>query len=66
MTTTITLNRADVEVILSTLKELQVDHFKLIKNDASGIGYTLDIEYSHKINNRPVDVRVEVVGTENW
>ena len=64
--TTIILNKADLKEILKVLDEYDIDYFKIIKNDTSGIGYTLDIEYSHKMKDRMVDTRISVVGTENW
>ena len=66
MRTEITLNRADVLRILTTLKDFDIDYFKLIKEDGSGIGYTLSLEYSHRMNNQMVDTRINVIGVEDW
>jgi hypothetical protein len=66
MSSTIILNKADVQELLKVLDEFKIDSFKLIKHDTSGIGYTLDIEYSHKLNDRMVETRISVVGTDNW
>lgn len=66
MSASITLNRADVRELLKTLEKFDVDHFTLCKEDQSGIGYTLDIEYSTQINDTMVTVRIPVVGTDSW
>lgn len=63
MTTKLTLNKADIVAVLKALNEYDVDHFQLIYEDASGIGYTLSIEYKVGEKSR---MTVEVVGTENW
>lgn len=63
---TITLNRADVAKILKTLDKHSIDYFELIKNDTSGIGYTLDIEHLTKLHGESVTVRIPVVGVEDW
>ena len=64
--TEITLNRADIAEMQKVLLKFNIDHFTLIKNDSSGIGYTLDIEYETTMNDCMVTVRVPVVGVENW
>ena len=64
--TTIQLNKADVTQLLKTLDKFDVDYFKLIKNDTSAVGYTLDIEFPYRINNQLVNVTVSVVGTDEW
>jgi len=61
------LNRADITELLNTLVTLNIDSFKLIKNDTSGIGYTLDIEHDIKNkDNETVTIVTQVVGTEDW
>lgn len=62
----ITLNKADIVEITKTLIRFDIDHFTLIKNDESGIGYTLDIEYETRMQDAKVKVTVPVVGVENW
>ena len=64
--TEITLNRADIAEMQKVLLKFNIDPFTLIKNDSSGIGYTLDIEYETTMNDCMVTVRVPVVGVENW
>lgn len=63
---TITLNRADVAEITKVLEKFDIDHFTLVKEDTSGIGYTLDIEYEARMQDAKVTVKVPVVGVENW
>jgi hypothetical protein len=64
--TKITLNRVDIAEMQKVLLKFNIDHFTLIKNDSSGIGYALDIEYETTMNDCMVTVRVPVVGVENW
>lgn len=61
-----TLNRNDIRELLATLEKFDVDYFELFKEDASGIGYTLDIEYSTRLQERTVNIRVPVVGVDSW
>lgn len=39
---------------------------KLIYNNDSGIGYTLDIEFDYKLNGRFVTVRANITDSSNW
>ena len=66
MLTSITLNRAEVRELLATLDRFDVDSFKLTKDARSGIGYSLDIEYSTQLNDTMVTIRVPVVGEDTW
>ena len=66
MLTSITLNRAEVRELLATLDRFDVDSFELTKDARSGIGYTLDIEYSTQLNDTMVTIRVPVVGEDTW
>lgn len=66
MSSTMILNKADVQEILKVLDEFKIDSFKLIKHDTSGIGYTLDVEYAYPLNGRMVETRISVVDTDNW
>lgn len=66
MSTSITLNRADVRELLATLEKFDIDSFELTKDARSGIGYTLDIEYSTQLNDTMVTIRVPVVGVDSW
>lgn len=66
MNTSMTLTRADVRELLATLDRFDVDSFELTKDARSGIGYTLDIEYSTQIKDTMVTVRIPVVGTDSW
>ena len=66
MLASITLNRAEVRELLATLDRFDVDSFELTKDARSGIGYTLDIEYSTQLNDTMVTIRVPVVGVDTW
>jgi hypothetical protein len=61
-----TLTRAEVRELLATLDRFDVDSFELIRDARSGIGYTLDIEYSTQLNDTMVTIRVPVVGVDTW
>lgn len=63
------LNRADIQELVKVLDEYpEIDHFKLIRHGESGIGYLVSIEHTvlSGPSQRPTDVRIEVVGVENW
>lgn len=64
--TSMRLNRQDVEKLLAELDHFDVKYFELIQTADSGIGYTLDIEYSHHLEDRLVTVRVPIVGADTW
>ena len=66
MNTKMTLTRADVRELLATLDRFDVDSFELTQDARSGIGYTLDIEYSTQLNDTMVTIRVPVVGVDTW
>lgn len=66
MNTKMTLTRADVRELLATLDRFDVDSFELTRDARSGIGYTLDIEYSTQLNDTMVTIRVPVVGVDTW
>lgn len=61
-----TLNRADLGKINEIVEEFGISAFKLIQHNESGIGYSLDIEYTAALKSRQVLIRIPVVGTENW
>lgn len=63
----ITLNRADIELVQKVLDEFpEVQVFDIIRHSESGIGYCVDVEFQHKLNDRFVTTRIEVAGVENW
>lgn len=64
--TKITLNRADINEISKALLKFDIDHFTLVKNDGSGVGYTIDVEYQTRMKDDLVTVKVPVVGVEDW
>lgn len=62
----IKMSRTDLNKLLDVLKSLpEVDQFELHRTEG-GIGYTIDMKFSHNINGIPGQVEVEVVGTEEW
>lgn len=66
MITKMTLTRTEVRELLATLERFDIDSFELTKDARSGIGYTLDIEYSTQLKDTMVTIRVPVVGTDSW
>lgn len=60
------LNRNNVERILKVLDLYEIDHFALIRENHGGIGYTLDLEFSHKLKDNTLTSRVGIVGPEDW
>jgi hypothetical protein len=65
--TKIMMNKADLEVINNIVEENGItNNFWVHYSNASGIGYTLDLEYSTEINGREATVHIPICGTENW
>ena len=65
--TKIMMNRADLEVLNKIIEENDIDcNFWVHYSNVSGIGYTLDLEYSTEINGREATVRIPICGAENW
>ena len=61
------LVRNDIEVIANFLAEHpEIMAFEIIRHGESGIGYCLDIEYTHMVDKLPAKTRVELVGVESW
>jgi hypothetical protein len=54
----------DIQKVLDTFPE--VKSFEIIKDDTSGIGYTLDISFDNKINGIVCKVIVPVVTVDSW
>lgn len=66
MSVELTLNRTDLGKINDIVNEFEVNSFKLIYDKTSGIGYTIDLEYTAAMKSRQVLVRIPIVGTESW
>lgn len=65
--TKIMMNHADVAIIQQIVEENNIrGNFNIIYNNASGIGYTLDMEYETEVNGRPATIRIPICGAENW
>ena len=62
----IPMNSRDLTAIKTIVDEFQIDNFELIYDGSSGIGYTLDISFSHVLNERVVTTTVEVVTSDSW
>jgi hypothetical protein len=63
----LSLNRADIRVIQEKLDKFpNIDPFILEYNNASGIGYTLDILIETETNGVKGEFRIPVVTPEEW
>ena len=61
------LNRADIKAILEKLEKFpDIDPFILEYNNASGIGYTLDILIEAEKNGVKGEFRIPVVSPAEW
>jgi hypothetical protein len=60
------LNTKDLEIINAIVQEHEISVFELIMTSNSGIGYTLDLEYSTHLHGRDATITVPVTGPENW
>ena len=60
------LNTKDLEIINAIVQENEISVFELIMTSNSGIGYSIDLEYSTELHGRDATVRIPVTGPENW
>ena len=60
------LNTKDLEIINAIVQENEISVFELIMTSESGIGYTIDLEYSTELYGRDATIRIPVTGPENW
>lgn len=61
------MNRADIAKIQETLNKFPgIDPFVLEVENASGIGYTIDLVIDHTVGNVKGEFRVPIVGVEDW
>jgi len=67
MSTRIYISKTELLEVIKILEENNIEGVvELIYDNSSGIGSTLDVEFDFILNNRPVAVRANVVGVENW
>ena len=67
MSTEIYTKKEDLFNLLEILVENQIDGIvKLIYNNNSGIGSTLDVEFDFNLNGRLVTVRANITDESNW
>jgi hypothetical protein len=65
--TKIMMNSADLAVLNNIVKENDItNNFWVHYSNSSGIGYSLDLEYSTEINGREATVRIPITDVENW
>jgi hypothetical protein len=63
----IMMSRQDLEILNKIVEENNVDYnFWIVYTDASGIGYTLDVEFEKELNGRDAVVKIPISGVENW
>lgn len=57
----------DLEKILEVMKSFpDVNRVNLLHEDGSGIGTTLDVEFSHKLNDQSITSKIEICGVDRW
>jgi len=66
MNTIMRLSALDLAVIQDIVLENKLVAFELIKDDSSGIGYTIDIQFDCEMHGRAAVIRIPVRGTEEW
>jgi hypothetical protein len=65
--TKIMMNSADLEIINKVVEENAItQNFCIIYNNNSGIGYTLDLQFTTEVNGREATVTIPICGEENW
>jgi hypothetical protein len=65
--TKILMNQADLDIIQQIVKENDIKtNFWVHYSNASGIGYSLDLEYVTELNGREATVKIVVTDEENW
>lgn len=62
----ITMTKTDLDAINQAVKDFDLKFFTLIKDNSSGIGYTIDLEFEHSMNYRDVKIRVAIADSDNW
>jgi hypothetical protein len=63
----INLNVVDLQRLNKWIVENpEVQYFEIIVPDESGIGSTIEVEYTHVTKGYPTKTRVEISGVENW
>jgi len=62
----ITLNYTDLQKLMDTLKEFEVNHFSIIKTGGSGIGYEVDLEFHQEFKGRMATIRIPITTTDEW
>lgn len=60
------MTATDLATINQIVQENNLNGFDIVMTSGSGIGYTLDLEFETKLNDREVTVKVPVSGVENW
>jgi hypothetical protein len=60
------LSTGDLDIINAIVKENNISVFRLICDNSSGIGYSIDLEFDSEINHRKAKVTIPVCGSENW
>lgn len=63
----ILMNRSELERLLKILDRFEVNNFTLIgDNYNNGIGSTLDVEFSNKVDEYTVISKISVTSVEHW
>jgi len=62
----ITLNFNDLNTIMEVLKEFEINHFTIIKNGDSGIGYDVDLQFTADFKGKMATICIPITTTDNW
>ncbi len=62
----ITLNYTDLQKLMDTLKEFEVNHFTIIKTGGIGIGYEVDLEFHQQCKGKMATIRIPITTTDDW
>ena len=60
------LNVSDLAIINKVVTDCKIEAFRLVYENSSGIGYTIDLEYESKINGYDAVVRIPICGSMDW
>ena len=66
MSTTMTMTKQDLEVLVQVIKENNLQHFTLKQQSESVIGYSTQVEYNTYINGRDAKISIPITDMENW
>jgi hypothetical protein len=61
------ITKKNVIDILDAMEDFEdATSFKLVNDNSSGIGGILSLIVTTVVKNRPVEIKIEISGVENW